>query len=512
MSTAVEDTDPKTPGNAEAMPAFRRWAILFCVTLATTQYAMSILVVAVLLPQMQGALSATQDEIAWIMIFNILATAVMTPTTGWLEGRFGHRRVMLVSMAGFSVATVACGMCTNLPLLVLFRIAQGAFGAPLIPLGQAIVLDTFPKRQHSLATGVFGMAVVVGPVIGPMLGGSLAEMYGWPAAFYMFIPFGIIALVGMFLFLSDSRGQRQRVGLDWTGFLTLSVAVIGLQLLLSRGQRQDWFESPEIIIEAALALVAFHLFVVHTLTVQRPFLNPRLMLNRNFVLGLIIVGIYGMLNFTPMVLMPPMLQGILGYPDSIIGVLLGLRGAGAIAGFFVAIFVSRLDPRFGISLGYLIQVVSGIYMASFDINTTIFDVGVNSVLQGLAVGIIWVPLTVATFATLEPRYLAEGSAIYHLLRNLGSSIFISLSVTLVIVSTATNYAGMTELISDYNKALALPWLLGAWSADGVQGLAALSGEIGRQAAMIGYINAFKIYALASFAVLPLILLVRMPKT
>ena len=508
MSTAVKDT----PQGTEAVPAFRRWAILFCVTLATTQYAMAILVVSVLLPQMQGALSATQDEIAWVMIFNILATAVMTPMTGWLEGRFGRRLVMLVSMAGFSLATVACGMSTNLSVLVLFRIAQGTFGAPLIPLGQAIVLDTFPKHQHGLATGVFGMAVVVGPVIGPMLGGGLAELYGWPAAFYMFIPFGIIALIGMFLFLTDSPGQRQRTGLDWTGFLTLSVAVIGLQLLLSRGQRQDWFESPEIIVEAVFALVAFHLFVVHTLTARRPFLNPRLMLNRNFVLGLIIVGIYGMLNFTPMVLMPPMLQGILGYPDSIIGVLLGLRGAGAIAGFFAAIFVSRLDPRFGMSLGFLIQVASGMYMASFDVNTTIFDVGVNSVLQGLAVGIIWVPLTVATFATLEPRYLAEGSAIYHLLRNLGSSIFISLSVTLVIVSTATNYAGMTELISDYNKALALPWLLGAWNADGVQGLAALSGEIGRQAAMIGYINAFKAYALASFAGLPLILLVRMPKT
>jgi len=505
--TAVADN---AANGAEAIPAFRRWAILFCVTLATTQYAMAILVVSVLLPQMQGSLSATQDEIAWVMIFNILATAVITPMTGWLEGRFGRRSVMLISMAGFSLSTVACGMATNLPLLVLFRIAQGTFGAPLIPLGQAIVLDTFPKRQHGLATGVFGMAVVVGPVIGPMLGGALAEQYGWPWAFYMFVPFGIVALIGMALFLTD-KGARQRTGLDWTGFLTLSVAVIGLQLLLSRGQRQDWFESPEIIIEAVLALVALHLFVVHSLTAQRPFLDPRLLLDRNFVLGLIIVGIYGMLNFTPMVLLPPMLQGILGYPDSIIGLLLGLRGAGAIAGFFIAIFVSRLDPRFGMSVGYLIQVVSGLYMASFDVNTTIYDVGVNSVLQGMAVGIIWVPLTVATFATLDPRYLAEGSAIYHLLRNLGSSIFISLSVTLVIISTATNYAGMTELISDYNKALALPWLLGAWSAESAQGLAALSGEIGRQAAMIGYINAFKAYAFASLAVLPLILLVRVPK-
>ena len=502
MTAVTQDVD--------AVPAFRRWAILFSVTLATMQYAMAILVVSVLLPQMQGSLSATQDEIAWVMIFNILATAVMTPMTGWLEARFGRRRVMLASMAGFSISTVACGLSPNLFILVLFRIAQGATGAPLIPLGQAIILDTFPKHQHGMATGVFGMAVVVGPVIGPMLGGVLAESYGWPAAFYMFIPFGVVALTGLGIFLSD-KGERRQVALDWTGFLTLSIAVIGLQLVLSRGQRHDWFESPEIIIEAVLALIALHLFVVHTLTAKQPFLNPRLMLDRNYVLGLVIVGIYGMLNFTPMVLLPPMLQGIFGFPDSIIGVLLGLRGVGAIGGFFAAIFISRMDPRVGIATGYLIQVVSGLHMASFDLNVTIADVGINSILQGMAVGIIWVPLTMATFATLEPRYLAEGSAIYHLLRNLGSSIFISLSVTLVIVSTAANYAGMSELVSNYNKAMTMPWLLGAWSTESITGMAALSGEIGRQAAMIGYINAFKAYAFASAAVLPLIILVRVPK-
>ncbi|MBT4043737.1 MAG: DHA2 family efflux MFS transporter permease subunit [Rhodospirillaceae bacterium] len=497
--------------NAEDIPALRRWAILFSITLATTQYAMAILVVSVLLPQMQGSLSATQDEIAWVMIFNILATAVMTPMTGWLAGRFGRRRVMLVSMAGFSLATVACGLSTSLPVLVLFRVAQGTFGAPLIPLGQAIVLDTFPKRQHGIATSVFGMAVVVGPVIGPMLGGILAETYGWPAAFYMFVPFGIIALVGMFMFVTDN-GARQHTSLDWTGFLTLSVAVIGLQLLLSRGQRLDWFESPEIIIEAVLAVVALHLFIVHSVTAERPFLNPRLLLDRNFVLGLVIVSIYGMLNFTPMVLLPPMLQGVLGYPDSIIGLLLGMRGAGAIAGFFAAIFISRLDPKFGMTFGFGLQVASGIYMAGFDMNTSIIDVAINSILQGMAVGIIWVPLTVAAFATLDNRYLAEGSAVYHLLRNLGSAVFISLSVTLVIISTADNYAGMTEFVSDYNKVLNLPWVLGLWGVDSVRGLTSLSGEIGRQAAMIGYINAFWAYTMASLAVMPLIFLVRARKT
>ncbi|MBT3334146.1 MAG: MFS transporter, partial [Rhodospirillaceae bacterium] len=274
----------------------------------------------------------------------------------------------------------------------------------------------------------------------------------------------------------------------------------------------DWVEIPEIIIEAVLAVVALHLFIVHSVTAERPFLNPRLLLDRNFVLGLVIVSIYGMLNFTPMVLLPPMLQGVLGYPDSIIGLLLGMRGAGAIAGFFAAIFISRLDPKFGMTFGFGLQVASGIYMAGFDMNTSIIDVAINSILQGMAVGIIWVPLTVAAFATLDNRYLAEGSAVYHLLRNLGSAVFISLSVTLVIISTADNYAGMTEFVSDYNKVLNLPWVLGLWGVDSVRGLTSLSGEIGRQAAMIGYINAFWAYTMASLAVMPLIFLVRARKT
>ena len=499
-----------TTHSAEAITAFRRWAVLISITLATMQYAMAILVVSVVLPQMQGSLSATQDEIAWVMTFNILATAVITPMSGWLAARFGRRQVMLGSMAGFTVATLFCGIAPNLPFLVLFRIAQGAFGAPLIPIGQAIILDTFPKHQHGVATSVFGMAVVVGPVIGPIWGGWLAEDYGWPAAFFMFLPFGVIALAGLYLFLTD-KSKPSDVTLDWTGFLSLSVAVICLQLLLSRGQRNDWFESPEIIIETVLAFIAFHVFVVHSLTAHRPFLEPRLLLDRNFLIGLIIVLIYGMLNFTPMVLLPPMLQSLLGYPDSVIGIILGLRGAGAIGGFFAAIFLSKLDPRIGITIGFLLQVASGLHMSSFDTNATIFDVGINSVLQGMAVGIIWVPLTVAAFATLDNKYLDEASAVYHMLRNLGSAVFISLSVTVVIISTAENYAGMTQFISDFNKVLSLPWSLGAWDTGSNPSLAALSSEMGRQAALIGYINAFKAYTITSLAVLPLIALVRIPK-
>ena len=193
-----------------------------------------------------------------------------------------------------------------------------------------------------------------------------------------------------------------------------------------------------------------------------------------------------------MVLLPPMLQSLLGYPDSVIGIILGLRGAGAIGGFFAAIFLSKLDPRIGITIGFLLQVASGLHMSSFDTNATIFDVGINSVLQGMAVGIIWVPLTVAAFATLDNKYLDEASAVYHMLRNLGSAVFISLSVTVVIISTAENYAGMTEFISDFNKVLSLPWSLGAWDTGSNPSLAALSSEMGRQAALIGYINALSL--------------------
>jgi len=487
--------------------AFQRWAILVTVTLAVTLYSLAILVVSVLLPQMQGTLSVTQDEIAWVITFNILATAVVTPMTGWLTARFGRRNVMLWGTAGFTASTLACGMADSLVPVVIYRIIQGACGAPLVPLGQAIILDTFPKHQHGRVTSIFGMGVVVGPVIGPTLGGFLAELYGWRWAFYMIVPLGMVALMGLFAFLTD-KGRDRTVRLDWTGFLALSASVVCLQLLLSRGQRLDWFESPEIIVEAVLAAGAFYIFIVHSLTAREPFLNPRLLLDRNYALGLAIVFIYGMLNFTPMVLMPPMLQSLFGYPDSIIGFILGMRGAGAVAGFFAAMWIGRLDPRIGMTLGYLVQAASGIYMASFDVNVTITDVAINSVLQGFAVGIIWVPLTVATFATLDPKHLAEGSSIYHLLRNLGSSVYISLSVTLVIVSTTINYAGLAEFVSDYNKTLALPWLLGAWSTEDAKSLAALGGEVGRQAALIGYINAFKAYTITCLAVLPLVLLVR----
>ena len=489
----------------------QRAMILASITLSQTLYGMTFLMVAVVLPQIQGSLSATQDQISWVVTLNILATAIMTPMAGWLSAKFGWRNVMLFCLSGFTIVTVLCGMAESLESLVFYRVLQGGLGAPITPIGNAVILDVYPKRQHGTATAIYGMGVVVGPIIGPVFGGALSEIYDWRSTFWLIVPISIVALGVLWLYLSDG-GREKDARFDWTGFLTLSLAVSSLQLMLDRGNRADWFESREIILEAAMASVAFYVFVVHSLTVRRPFLNPRHLRDRNYSLGLIIVFVYGMLNYTPMVLLPPMLKGLMNYPDSIIGFLIGCRGAGAIVGFFLAIWVGKIDPRIGLTLGFLLQAVSGVLMMQFDINVTNSEIALTSLLQGMSVGLIWVPLIVATFATLDRRFLSESTGVLHLLRNLGSSIFISACVTLLIRTGQTSYAHLTEFISPYNETLDLPGVPALWSLDSLTGLAAMGGEIRRQAAMIGYLNAFGLFTVASLVVLPLILLVRVPKT
>lgn len=485
----------------------RRIMIMIAVVLGSTLYSTTLLIASTLLPQMQGAMAATQDEIAWTMTFNILATAVATPMTGWLVANFGRRGVMVGSMALFSLATYLCGAAESLEALVLWRVMQGASGAPVTPLSQTILFDSFPRRQHRMITSIYGMTVVIGPVIGPALGGYLSDLYSWRWAFYGLVPVGIASCIG--LRLSMLRDQpRQKLRLDWIGFLSLSAAISCVQLVLSRGQRVDWFDSPEIWIETVAAAVAFYIFLAHSLTSDKPFLNLRLLLDRNYALGLGLVGVFGMLNVTPMVLLPPLLQQHAGFPDSLIGEVLAGRGAGATLGFFAAMFVGRLDPRIGMAVGFGLQVISGLWLMSIDLNVGMEILLANSFLQGMAIGIIWVPLTTASFATLENRYWPEAMALFHLLRNIGSSFFISMCVTDIVRVTAQNYSRMTEMISPFNERLALPWVMGGWDAESVPGLARLSKEIARQAAMIGYLDAFALYTAASAAAILLVLLVR----
>ena len=492
---------------ASSISPIRRYLILASVVVACSLYSTALLTTSTILPQMQGAMSATQDEIAWAMTFNILATAVVTPMTGWLVARFGSKAVMVWGILSFSLATLMCGLSQSLEMLVLWRIVQGGVGAPVVPLSQTILLDSFPRHQHAMVLSIFGMAVGVSPVIGPVLGGYLAEAYSWRWSFHMLVPVGLAAFVGLRLALiADTRAQRTQ--LDWTGFLALATAMAAVQLVLARGVRLDWFQSTEIIVECLVAALAFYVFIVHCLTSKAPFLNLRLLADRNYALGLVLVTIYGMLNFTPMVLLPPLLQQHAGFPDTLVGQVIGSRGVGMTVGFLVAGLMSRIDPRIGMSAGFLIQVASGLWMLTFDLNVTMQILVANSLIQGFAVGIIWVPLSVVTFDTLAVGDRAEAASVFHLLRNIGSSFFISLSIAEIVRATGANYSRMTEMISPYNPTLSLPWATGAWSFDTAAGLAKVAHEIGRQAAMIGYLNAFMMYTVASALAVALVLTVR----
>jgi DHA2 family multidrug resistance protein len=491
----------------EDRATLRHWLILATVTLSSTLYGMSITIANIALPQLQGALGATQDQIAWTVTFNIVGTAVITPMTGWLTQRFGRRRLMLYAVAGFAISSILCGLATSLPELVVYRICQGAFGAPLVPLSQAIILEVFPRRQHSIATAVWGMGVVFGPVIGPTVGGYISEAYDWRWVFYIIGPFSVLAFVGSWLYVRDDRVDPNS-RLDWTGFISLSIALAALQLLLDRGNRLDWFDSTEVMIEAAVALICFHIFVAHILTAPKPYLNPWLLRDRNYALGVILVFLYGMLNFTPMVLFPTMLQNLRGYPDSIVGILLAVRGIGALLGNIVVVWINRIDPRIGLALGFAAQAGSCLFLAQFDINMTTSDVAWASAIQGFGVGLAWVPLTIIMFSGIDSKDLPEGASVLHLLRNIGSSIYISLTVTVIIRSTTTNYMDMSRAINPYNELLSFPGTMGRWDVGSVEGLARLSGEIERQASMIGYLNAFYLLAITGFVSIPIILLVR----
>lgn len=484
-----------------------RSAILFFCILALTLYFTTILVVATVLPQIQGALSTTSDEISWIVTFNILAIGIATPMTGWLVARFGRKSIMCFCTGGFAFATLMCGLSNSLESLIFWRIVQGAIGAPTVPLTQTILLDTWPRDKHQMVMGINGMGVVLGPVIGPTLAGFAAEVYGWRSAFFMLLPVAGIATLGL-LFTLPRDGQTERVRFDWIGFLSLSTAVSGLQYVLARGQRLDWFESNEIVLAAFIAAVSFYVFLSHSLTTTNPFLNLNLLKSRNLSVSFVLASLFAMLNFSPMVILPTLLRQHFDYPDALIGLIVGSRGIGGLIGFFVAMYSNRVDPRLSMATGFALLTLSSYWMMTFDLNVTPLELALNGVLQGLCIGIVFVPLNVVAFSVLDPKYRPETISIFHLVRNVSSSMFISISVAEVIRSTNVNYARLIELVNPFNPAFTSPWVSGAWTTSTQSGLAMLSGEITRQSAMIAYLNTFGLFMVVSAIAIPITLLIK----
>ncbi|MEE2689520.1 MAG: DHA2 family efflux MFS transporter permease subunit [Pseudomonadota bacterium] len=488
--------------------AARRYWILATVTLVTMLFAMTVTISYVVLPQMQGSLSATQDQIAWTVTFNLVATAVGTPASGWLANRFGRRALMFWCVTGFSIASLLCGTATTLEELIFYRVMQGIMGAPITPLSQAIILSTFDRRQHSVATAIWGIGVVCGPIIGPTIGGFIAEAYNWRWVFFMTLPVCIVSILSVLVFITDKE-RSAGLRLDWTGFLALSIAVASFQLMLDRGERLDWFDSQEIIVEACVAGIGLYLFAVHSLTASKPFLDPKLLLDRNFTIGLFFAFAFGGLAFVPMVLLPTMLQDLHGYPDSIIGIVLAARGAGSMVGSVALVLLSgRLDPRIGLIIGFGSQAASGFQMAQFDLNVSMLDVMWTSAFQGFGNSFLWAPLTVIAFGNLPTEKLGEATAVFHLIRNLGSAIVISICVGVVIYSSGVSYSVISEFLNPYNEAFDWASVAGGWSLNSATGLAKLSGEVERQASMIGYINAFYVFSALAISVMPFIVFLK----
>ncbi len=484
-----------------------RLLILITVGTATMLYGVSMTIVNVALPQLQGAMSATQDEVSWVVTLNIIATAIGTPLTGWFAIRIGRRALLIYSIVGFSISTLLCGTADSLEALLVYRVAQGALGAPLVPLAQAIVLDTYPRWQHAFANGILGLAAVVGPAIAPSIGGYLSEVFNWRWVFYLIVPLCVFALLGALRFIHDIE-REQAIRFNISGFLLFSVILAAIQLIVDRGEQLDWFDSYLFIGLVMVLITATYLFLVNSFFSENPFINPNLFTNRNYVIGLLLVGVYGMLNFTPLVVLPPLLQNAKGYPDSLIGTILAMRGVGLIIGFYTASQMGRFDPRVGMTLGLACMGVSGWAISQLGLSFAPWHVGWPSVIQGIGCGLMWTPLSVVTFSTLPTRLFPDGSALFHLIRNFGSSVFIALSIITLTRTAKIHYAESSGSISEFNEILLLDSVTGLWSFQNSSGVAALQGEFSRQSLMVGYDNAFLLYAIVCLITLPFILFVR----
>lgn len=493
-------------GRAER-PLHRGW-ITFSTVLATTLQTLDTTIANVALPHMQGTMSATQDQIAWVLTSYIVAIAIMTPPTGWLAGRFGRKRLFLFSIAGFTIASMACGAASSLEEMVVYRFLQGACGAAIVPLSQSILLDTYPRERHGMAMAMWGMGVMIGPILGPTLGGFLTDNYSWRWVFYINAPVGAVALAGTLLSFHETERSRTRP-FDWFGFTLLSLALGGFQLMMDRGELLGWFDSAEITAEAVLAGLAFYLFVVHITTAAHPFIEPGLFADRNFVTGLAVMFMVGVLLLSTIALLPPFLQHLLHYPVLTTGYILAPRGIGTIIAMMInGRLVGRVDARLLILIGLSITAYSLYEMTGFTLDVSAQRIAWTGFLQGLGLGFIFVPLSSLTFATLAPHYRTEGTSMFNLVRNIGSSIGVSVVMYLLAINLQANHAQLAEHATPFNRAFALPNIVAFWDLKDPAGLAALDAEINRQAAVIGYLNDFAFMMWVTVAAMPLILLLR----
>ncbi|MFP5404901.1 MAG: DHA2 family efflux MFS transporter permease subunit [Gammaproteobacteria bacterium] len=495
------------PDDAQAV---NRGLVTVSVMLATIMQVLDTTIANVALPSMQSDLGASADTINWVLTSYIVAAAIFMPLTGFLSARFGRKRIFMASVVGFTVASMLCGAAQSLTQIVVFRLLQGVFGACLVPLSQAVLLDTYPREQHASAMALWGVGVMVGPILGPTLGGWLTEYYNWRWVFYINLPFGLLAWLGLARYVRETPIDRSRE-FDLLGFAFLSLAIGALQMMLDRGQSLDWFASGEIIAETILAALFFYLFIVHMFTVERPFIEPGLFADRNFSVGLVFIFVVGVILLATLALLPPFMQDLLGYPIVDIGYLLAPRGVGTMfAMITVGRLAGRVDLRWLIVAGLVLTSLSLWEMTGFNLDTTGWDIVKTGIVQGLGLGFLFVPLSTISFSTLAPHFRNEGTALFSLIRNIGSSIGISVVVTLLARNAQANHAAFSEYINPFNLALQHAVQSGVYNLATAPGLAAINGEVSRQAVMLAYLQDFRLMMWTALVAIPLVVFLRPP--
>lgn len=495
-------------GTVPAPASPHRGAITICVMLATVMQALDTTIANVALPYMQSTLSASQDQINLVLTSYIVTAAIMMPATGWLASRLGRKRLFMLSVVGFTATSVLCGVAHTLGQMVLFRLLQGVFGAPLVPLSQAVLLDEYPPERHGAAMALWGIGVMVGPILGPMLGGWLTANYSWRWVFNINLPIGILTFLGLSAYMKRTP-PTPGLFFDWFGFLTLSIAIGSLQMLLDRGEQLQWFDSPEIVLEACAAGLCAYLFVVHTVTTDRPFLDLRLFRDRNFITGIIFIFVVGVILLATLALLTPFMQQLLNYPVLDAGVLLAPRGLGTMAAMFlVGRAISKIDPRWLVTLGLLLTALSLWQMSRFSLDVTESMLVWSGVIQGFGLGFIFIPMSVITFTTLPPDLRTAGTSLFNLSRNIGSSIGISVMIYLLGRYTSQAHAALSEFIQPFRTPMQhLPALLNPATTGG---RAMLDLAVTRQSTLLAYLGDFYLMFLVTVATLPLVLLMRRP--
>jgi DHA2 family multidrug resistance protein len=486
--------------------------ITLSIMLATIMQTLDSTIANVALPHMQGTLSASQDQIAWVLTAYIVAAAIATPLTSWMVDRFGQKNVFLASIAGFTLASMLCGLSNSLAQIVAARLLQGVFGAALVPLSQVVLLDINPKEKQGSAMAIWGVGVMVGPILGPTLGGWLTDSYNWRWVFFINVPIGLLASYGMWRYIRPVPGPR-RQRFDVFGFATLSLLIGALQLLLDRGQQNDWFSSTETWIEVIVMIVMATYFTVHTLMTpaHKSFVDFRLFQNQNFVTGMLFIFIVGLVLYATRALIPTMLETLLDYPVATTGLVTAPSGVGTMLTMLIAgRLIGRVDLRLMLFVGFTVTALSLWQMAHYSLSLAQGDIIWPGVIQGIGMGMVFVPLSAATFATLSPEMRAQGTALFSLVRNIGSSIGISLVQTMLVRNTVIAHASLTERLTYSNPAWHNPAVAKAYDLSTLGGAAFLDGSVTQQAAMMAYIDDFWLMLFLTLAVIPLLLLIRPP--